>query len=420
MEWAEFLSYLCRSKVKNPKIAMLSFQEAKQLLNEIPFHCSTEQRKLSDCLGLYLAEEITTEHPIPIWSNSAMDGYACRHDDLVQGRTSLQIVCDIAAGHPVDIEIQSGQCARIMTGAPLPRGTDTVVIQENTTRSSTFVHIVQVPAKQANVRQQGEECSKGSVLLPMGVPLSPSSLALAASTGKTTLPVYRPPKIGIIATGDELQPVGAPLQFGQIWSTNTLSLSLSLQQLGFTVIDCGIAKDTLQSTKAAFSKALQEQCDIILSTGGVSVGDFDVVKDALQDFDVQMKFCKVRMKPGKPIAVGSIETTPIFALPGNPVSCMISFYQFVRPFILRGMNAHQTELPEMVAILDEDIHKRHGRMEFMRMIVERRDSVVYTRKTGSQSSAWLSSLSKADALLPIAPDCHVIPKGSTVTVQLIP
>jgi molybdopterin molybdotransferase len=399
---------------------MLTFEEAKQKLQSIDLSCNIQTRNIQNCLDCILADDVFTEIAIPGWSNSAMDGYACKLEDIKHRSPELEIITHIAAGHTSEVVIMKGQCARIMTGAPLPMGTDTVVIQENILKLSEHrIRVLKTQSKVSNVRQKGEEFTINSKVLAKGTKLKPSHLTLAATAGKCSLEIVVPPTVAIISTGDELTAIGKPLSFGEIWSTNSISLSLALKEIGIDSIDCGIAKDTISSTKEAFTRALMSNCDIILSTGGVSVGDFDVVKKALNEFNVDLHFWKVKMKPGKPIVVGTIDSTPVFALPGNPVSCLVSFYQFVRPYLLHKMNALNYELRKISAILGEDIFKNNNRLEFLRVRIEIQEEEVFVFKTGSQSSAWVSSMANADAFLPISADVKLVAKGTRVIVQLL-
>ena len=402
---------------------MISFLEAREKILSLPFSFSSQTVSLSKALGCYLYNDLLAPSSLPLWNNSAMDGYAFRWDDFTteeERQGFLPIAFNIAAGQVEPPLLPKGTVARIMTGAPMPHNADTVVMQENVIQGPDHcIQIQSFPTKGRNVRIAGEEISRNDIVIPKGTRLGAAEIGLCASLGITELTVFAIPMIGIIATGDELQIPGTELQFGEIWSSNTLSLQMALRELGFDGKDYGIARDNLSSTKAVFKQALEE-CDIILSTGGVSVGDFDVVKDALDEFEIEMEFWKVRMKPGKPIAFGSISGTPIFALPGNPVSAMTSFYQFLRPFLLSKMHSPKVFLPSCTAVLEHDIQKKNSRLDFQRVIVEWREGTLYVRQTGSQSSAWISSLVQANALLPIAADCHYLEKGSTVVVELLP
>lgn len=400
---------------------MISFEDAQQKILSLPLSLKTEVRPLGQCFGSYLATALKAENPLPHWNNSAMDGYAFAWSDLESGQTEFPISMIIAAGDTQHTILPKGTAARIMTGAPVPKGADTVIMQEDTEKpSAEVVRIVEAPSKGkgANVRLAGEEAQVGTVFIEKGTRLSGASLGLCAALGFSELEVFALPKIGIIATGDELKTIGEPLQFGEIWSSNTISIQMELRALGFEAKDFGIARDSLASTKEIFGAALAE-CDVIISTGGVSVGDFDFVKEALSEFKLDMSFWKVAMKPGKPIAYGTFNGKPLFALPGNPVSCLMSFHQFVRPFLLQTVKYPKPFLAKIQAKLIEPITAKGSRLDFRRMILEERDGELWTKETGSQSSAWLTSLVKADALFPIPPEVLEVPAGSTVILQLL-
>ena len=397
---------------------MLSFSEAQAHIFALPFSFQQERISILQAHQRTVAQDIRAIHPLPRWSNSAMDGYAVDIGDLENLPTVLPITQVIPAGATHIAALKKGSCARILTGAPLPPNANTVIMQEDTQTVEEGIRFHHPPLKGSHCRQQGEEFAIGAILIPKGQVLQAADIALCVSAGIVECVVYQQPKIGIIATGDELKVLGETLDFGQIYSSNSISLQLALQEMHLQAIDYGIARDNLQSTKEVFSKAIKE-CDIIISTGGVSVGDFDVVHEALAEFDFQMNFWKVKMKPGKPIAAGMINHKPIFALPGNPVSCLMSFHQFVAPFLKRKMGHPQPDLPLVEGILTEDIPKKGDRLEFVRVILFRQNGETFIKATGQQSSAWLSSFTQATALLPIAEDCNMLRQGSRQSVMLL-
>ena len=320
--------------------------------------------------------------------------------------------------------VESGCTAAIMTGAPMPDGADTVVMRENVTvhtddSGQAWAHIHGMPRSGQHIRRSGEEVQTGDLAIPAGIALAPAAIGLCASMGLTTVEVAARPRIGILATGDEVVPPGEPLSPGQIWSSNTLALSAMVSEAGGEPIDCGIAPDTLEGTRAAFQRALETGCDLILSTGGVSVGDFDVVKDALEDVGAEMVFWKVRVKPGKPLAMGVIGGRPAFGLPGNPVSCLVNFLQFVRPLIRRALGDPRPFLPAVPATLSGNLTKRHGRAELVRVTLEWGESGLIAQPTGKQSSGWISSMARADGLLLLGIESTGAADGEQVRVQVI-
>lgn len=412
---------------------MITFEQAQAHIFALPFAPTVESISVLDAHQRILAEDVYSQTPLPAWNNSAMDGYAVHIEDLKEG-IGLMVSQIIPAGATEIEPLKRGTCVRIFTGAPVPVGANAVVMQENTHIDGDRVYFSKIPTLWNNIRRQGEEIAANALLLKRGTVLDATSIPLAISAGIQTLHVWKWPTVGILATGDEVVDPTVPdnhdhpLALGQIWGTNTVALQLAFRDLGCPTVDCGIARDNMDSTISAFQKAIvEQQCDIIVSTGGVSVGDFDVVHTALAqipDCTVEMNFWKVRMKPGKPVAAGLIQhkgkNIPLFALPGNPVSALMGFYQFVRPFLLKAMEHPQPNLPTLQLPLGQDIHKRGTRLEFVRCWLQEVDGTLQVFPTPNQSSAWMSSFSDASVLLPVAPECHHIPSGSIVTVQRLP
>ena len=411
---------------------MITFAEAKQKIAQLELVLETEMIPITSAGNRILAINICAQSDVPAWSNSAMDGYALRLEDC-STETQLPISQVIPAGKTHIEDLEPNTCARIFTGAAVPKGANSVVIQENVSINKDGLVSFDTPINLwANIRQQGEEVSIGDVVLKKGTMLDAAGIALCLNAGIRDVEVWKNPVIGIISTGDELvNPQGTQntLEPGQIWATNTLSLQQIIKEtMHLSSIDCGIARDNLKSTIEVFTTAIeQHKCDLIISTGGVSVGDFDVVHTALESLPgckVDMDFWKVRMKPGKPVAIGMIHTTnkqiPLFALPGNPVSALMGFLQFVRPFLFRKMSHPHPELQEIRAIMGSDINKRGSRLEFVRVRVEKQTHGLVVYPTKSQSSAWMSSFCDANALLPIAPECTFLKEGTEVEIQLLP
>ncbi len=413
---------------------MITFEEAKAHIAQLPLPLAKERLPIWKASGRILATEVCAAQALPAWSNSAMDGYAMRHEDIVDASPTnpveLPVSDIIQAGDTTEYTLQPGTCARIFTGAPTPTNADVVIMQENATVDGGSIRIENCPNPWNNIRRQGEEAMLGTPILKVGTPLDAATIGLALSASVHEVEVWSLPTIGILSTGDELKDPrqGGTLETGQIWATNTINVQIALQELGIQAKDCGIAKDTLESTRQAFLHALEQvNVDILITTGGVSVGDFDVVHKALEDlpgFEVNMNFWKIRMKPGKPVAIGIIhtpsKTVPLFALPGNPVSALMGFYQFVRPFILSKMHVPQPELPTLRATLGEDFSKRGRRLEFVRVWLKPVHGELHAFSTGNQSSAHMSSFADATALLPFPADSHQLHKGQHHTVQCLP
>ena len=413
---------------------MLSFEDAKSRIANLPLHLRTEIIPIWNAYGRVLAKDIYAIQDVPAWDNSAMDGYAFRREDIISAdeKSSVTLILSgtVQAGDTTEHTLKPETCMRILTGAPVPNGADVVIMQENVIIDGDTVTITKCPKKWNNIRRHGEEALAGTTVLKRGTVLDAATIGFALSTSVHEVPVFVVPNIGIFSTGDELlnPKEGGTLQTGQIWGTNSINLQIAFQQLGFNVQDCGIARDTVESTQQTLLRAIRDlDCDMLVSTGGVSVGDFDVVHKALADLPghrVEMNFWKVRMKPGKPVAIGTIHTPkkdiPIFALPGNPVSALMGFYQFVRPYLLNKMSVPNPELPTIDVQLGQDFTKRGSRLEFVRIWLKRDEHGIKAFPTGNQSSAWMSSFADATGLLPFPANKTLLTKGSVHRVQCLP
>ncbi|MDG1481702.1 MAG: molybdopterin molybdotransferase MoeA [Myxococcota bacterium] len=420
-------------------MGMITVEEALSRCLSTDLPRRTEILPLSEADGRLLAEDLYAPSPLPRWDNSAMDGFAIRYADCTpHSGTPAQPGCElstpsepppatahlrtigtIAAGDMPDTAVTPGTTLRIMTGAPLPAGADTVVMRENVTDADGVAIIHGMPRRGQHIRRAGEEVALGQLAVPAGTALTPPVIGLCASMGLSDVTVAARPRVALLGTGDELVPPGQPLEPGQIYSSNSLALAAMVRQAGGEPVDCGIAPDTLEGTRAAFQRALDTGCDLILSTGGVSVGDFDVVKEALTDVGAEMVFWKVRVKPGKPLAMGMIGDRPAFGLPGNPVSCMVNFLQFVRPLIRRAVGDPRPFLPAVPATLRGSLRKRHGRAELVRVVLSWSESGLIAETTGGQSSGWISSMARADGLLLLGIDSEGAADGDAVVVQII-
>lgn len=398
---------------------MKTLTEALCACDEISLTPKAEWITVGEAKGRYLTEPLYARHSTPKWNLSAMDGYAihwakeCNQKIDEISHLTYRVGQIIAAGQPPQ-DLVEGEVARIMTGAPLPKNADTVILQENVITSSgthselgQTIQIQQRPHSVGeHVRKAGEEYIQATQLLDDHRPLNPAALALIASQGIEKLSVWRRPKVAILSTGNELCVAGEALTIGQIYASNGILLRALVEEAGGIAIDCGIAKDTPQETRAGFERALEIQPDLILSTGGVSVGDFDPVKGVLADLGAELHFWKVKMKPGKPLAVGSLAGIPVLALPGNPVSAAVSFLLFAYPLIQRafGVPLSKAHLQRQTLPLAESMSKDHPRAELLRVEcvdfdVNHSPTSKAWRLTGGQSSAWLRPLERADALL---------------------
>jgi len=377
----------------------------------------------SKALGRILARDLHSDIDVSPFDNSAMDGFALRSDDITFATkgspVDLEVITCIAAGDYWEGELQSGQVARIMTGAPIPTGADTVVKAEDTMplpcAADSKIDIVRfsLPSpKGFNIRLKGEEIEAGECVLKQGECLSPAAIGLLAATGNAQVPVYRQPVVGIISTGEELIPVTELPVRGKIRNTNSHSLAAQAQAAGAKVQQYENISDTLDDTMAAFKKASAE-CDLIISSGGVSVGDFDFVERAVRQMG-DLHFTSVKMRPGKPQTTGTIGGTPFFGLPGNPASAYLGFELFIRPAILKMAGHTLLRRPVQSAVLEHDIKKRLGLRYFMRGEVDLVDGQAVVRLVGNQSSALLSSLHKANCLLVLPEEKTQLNAGCTI------
>ena len=416
---------------------MLSVEQALERCLSVEIPIRSEPVPLRAAHGRVLAEPVVAHHPLPPWDNSAMDGYAVRSADTVRGASRpRQPDCDadrpaptdgvvlrvsqvIAAGAAPAGPVAPGTCARIFTGAPMPPGADAVVMQENTAAAPDGgVTVLGFAPAGQHVRRAGEDLSVGDVALQAGQVLTPARVGLCAALGKDQVVVARRPRVAILATGDEIVHPGQPLGPGQIWSSNTATLMGMVADAGGEPIDCGVAPDDLEGTRVAFRRALDAQPDLLISTGGVSVGDFDVVRDAMVDIGAEMAFWKVAMKPGKPLAFGVIGGVPAFGLPGNPVSCAVGFLQFVRPVIRRAQGDPRPFLPVLEAVLADPIRKRPGRAELVRVRLEHHGGRLEAHLSGPQGSGRPTSLARAHGLVLLGAQAAVAEVGDRVSVQV--
>ncbi|MBU1750664.1 MAG: molybdopterin molybdotransferase MoeA [Chloroflexi bacterium] len=366
---------------------------------------------LLDAQDHVLAEDVVSAVTVPPLANSSMDGFAVRAEDTVDAPVSLVVAGTVAAGYMYEGAVGPGQAVRIMTGAPLPPGADAVVRFEDTDAADDRVTI-RVAVRPGNyVRPAGQDIRAGEVVVPRGTLLRPAHIGVLASVGQAQVSVIRRPRVGVLATGDELVPVGEPLQPGQIYNSNTYSMAAQVTAAGGIPVLLGIARDTKSDLTACFRRGLEAGVDLFITSGGVSMGDFDVVKDVLQA-EGSMDFWRVNMKPGKPLAFGRLGSVPHLGLPGNPVSSMVAFQQFARPAILKMRGLTNLDSPTVDVILDEDVPAltltpdlvRDERRQYVRVMVETRADGPHARLTGSQDSGVLTSMARANALV-------VVPEG---------
>ena len=400
---------------------MISVTEAVKTILEQTEILGTERVDVLSSLGRVLAEDITSSVIIPPCDNSAMDGYAVRFEDIhgasQKNAARLKILGDIPAGYTAQRPIAAGETYRIMTGAPLPEGADTVVMQEDTDVQGGIVHIFKVGERGNHIRRAGEDIRAGDIVVSAGTVLNPAHIGVLASIQKAFVSVYQRPRVAILSTGDELVDVDEELTEGKIVSSNSYSLFALVQDSGAIPLSLGIARDTREDLRAKFMEGLH--ADMIISSGGVSVGDYDFVKDVLKDIGAEMKFWKVAMRPGNPLAFGMIGGKAAFGLPGNPVSVMVSFEQFVRPSI-RKMSGHACLFRQVIdATAQEAVATKKDRKYFIRCRVSERDGQYSATTTGEQGSGILMSMAKANGLMIVSEDKEGVSAGERVTVQIL-
>lgn len=397
---------------------MLSLEEAQQCILACVPQPQIETVPLERAAGRILAEPISALVALPGFDNSAMDGYAVRAADLALAApdrpVSLQVVGAVAAGQVSAEAVRPGTCVRLFTGSPLPSGADAVVMQEDTQRDASqpdFVQVLTTATPGENVRSRGQDVKQGARLGMPGARLTVGSISLFAAVGVPEVKVGRQPMVGLLATGSELQEPGRPLAPGQIYESNRIGLALLLARAGATPRNYPLVPDTLTTTRAALERALTE-CDAVITSGGVSVGEHDYVKVALRDLGGEPEFWRVSIKPGKPFLFGRCEGKLLFGLPGNPVSAFVTYVLLVRPALLRWQGAEDVTLPSHPGELAEPLVNRGDRRHFMRVNVDAQGKV---RVPGLQASHALGSLAAANGLVDVPPN-STLPPGATVQV----
>ena len=394
---------------------MLEVEEAQARIIAATRPLPSESVSLAEAAGRILAHDIAAPLSLPPFDNSAMDGYAVRAADIALANADspcrLKRIGDVAAGGSFSPAVESGTCVRVFTGSPLPRGTDAVVMQEDTRATNEFVEVFDAVKPWENVRLTGEDVKSGTIIARGGQRLTAARLALLDAMGIQRGSAGGRPLLGILSTGNELIEPGATLTPGRIHESNRAMLASLVAQCGGSPRVFPLVRDTVEETRRALETAFAE-CDAVISSGGVSVGEHDCVKPALESLGGTMEFWRVNVKPGKPFVLGSYRDKFLFGLPGNPVSAFVTFLLLSRPAILKMQGAAELRLTEHPAVLAESFQNSGDRRHFMRVAVDIKGAV---RNAGAQASHMLTSLANANALLDVPPKT-LWPAGHTVQV----
>lgn len=395
---------------------MLSVEESRaRILAQIDPLDAAETVPLKQALGQIVASDILSPVNVPQHTNSAMDGYAIRGDDL--GRDAYQVVAQVMAGHHYNQPLLPGQAVRIMTGAPVPQFADTVIMREQAHQEGDQVHFDcarNTIKRGQNVRQAGEDLALGQAAIQAGTKVTAPELGMIASLGLDTVTINRPVKVAVFSTGDEVQHPGEAQRANCIYDANRYTLHAMLTNIGCEVVDLGIIEDSEAALETTLRQATQH-ADLILSSGGVSVGDADYIKTVLNQLG-QINFWRINMRPGRPLAFGQIQNTPFFGLPGNPVAVMVTFLQFVEPAI-RKLQGHQWQPQILAARAAEPFRSRPGRTEYSRGIYQPDANGRFTVKSaGQQGSGILRSMSEANCLVEITPEQPGAETGDMVNI----
>lgn len=403
---------------------LLTVEEAQAAVLEHIETIGVERVSLSEALGRVLADHILAPGDNPPWDNSAMDGFALRHGDIAAASgtapVALTVIEDIPAGRVGEKTVGPGQASRIMTGAPVPDGADTVIPVEDTRSTADRVEILDASPPGSHIRQRGEDMKEGEILIETRTECGPGEIGVMAAAQRTFVPVYRAPTVAVLSTGDELVEIDQPLGPGKIVNSNSAALAALVSACGARPVVLPIALDDEDSIGASVESALRS--DFVISSGGVSVGDYDYVKKVLDDMGAEEVLWRVAMKPGKPLYFATVSGTPYFGLPGNPVSSMMSFLQFVRPAIRKasGYASRRLTLPETRARMLHEVYNRGDRRRYLRahLRLDEAGSLQADTSHREQGSHVLTSMLGVDGLVVLEPEERA-GTGDIVRVQLV-
>lgn len=402
---------------------MLLVEEALAIILENITPLESERTPLLECVGRVLREDVYAVEAVPPWDNSAMDGFAVRAEDIrtasPENPIRLEVLEDLPAGAMTSTPVRKGEAIRIMTGAPLPEGADSVIpVEETEPAGQREILILASLEEGRNVRYRGEDVEKGQMVLSAGLPLHPPEIGLLAALGCQRVEVTRVPEVAILATGNEIADLGETLAPGQIRNSNSYSLAAQVMGCGARVKLLGVAIDTPASLRQKLEEGFQ--ADVLLTTGGVSVGDYDHVKATFQEVGAEIKLWQVAMRPGKPLVFGLRGKKPFFGIPGNPVATVVSFEEFVRPALRKMMGYGCLCNPTITARLEERLEKKPGRRYYIRVRLRCENGEYRATTTGPQGSGILTSLVSAHGLAILPEEVTAMEAGEIVPVRLLP
>ncbi len=396
--------------------------EAQRTVLDATAVLGLEKISLLDALGRTIGEDIVAERDNPPWDNSAMDGFAVRWEDIkqdhaIQKPVTLAVIEDVPAGRMPSKSVGTGQAIRIMTGAPIPQGADTVLKVEDTEQTPDTVRVFKPESRGSNIRPRGEDVRKGECIIAKGTPIRSGEAGMLAVLAKSFFFAYQRPRVAILSTGDELADLDEPFSDEKIINSNSYGIAAAVQEAGGIPLLLGIARDTQAALKEKISQGMN--ADMLVLSGGVSMGDYDFTKAVFREIGAEMNFWKLAIRPGQPLAFGKIQGKLAFGLPGNPVSSMITFEQLVRPALLKMGGRRSYDRPTVEAVFQEKFSKRPDRRHFLRGILTREEGVFKVRTTGGQGSGILTSMVKANCLIDVPVEVERLAPGDLVTVQLL-
>jgi molybdopterin molybdotransferase len=398
-------------------MALMPVAEALQRILASAAPLPVENVPLDDALGLVLAEDLVARRTQPPAAVSAMDGYAVRAADVANPPVTLTLIGEVAAGHPFDGEVRQGEAARIFTGGVMPRGADSVVIQENTTRDGETVTVKAAVAIGRNVRREGIDFRQGDTLLTKGTRLTDRDLMLAAAMNYPAVPVHRRPRVAILGTGDELVPPGSDPKPGEIVYSNGFALSALVRSDGGHVIELGIARDTVADIAAALRRAVDAKADILVTSGGASVGEHDLVQQALAAAGLKLSFWRVALRPGRPMMHGKLGDMQVLGVPGNPVSSYVCAFLFLLPLLRALSGRADIGHHPLAAKLGRDLPENDERSDYLRAALRTEaDGTLMATPLPVQDSSLMAPLAKADCLLIREPHAIAARAGSDCVI----